>query len=351
MPFGTSSLIARTNRRWFVGVLVMAAAGAAYYGWRVISPREPALVVYCAHDAVFAEGILRDFESQTGIPVVARYDSEATKSLGFVNLLVQEQDNPQCDVFWNNELLGTCELQEQQVLAPYQGPGFDRIPERFKDPAGHWAGFAARLRVYIVNTDRMTADAAAIETMLGGKDLTRVTIAEPLFGTTLTQYTLLWNEWGEARLGEWRHDLRRRGIREVKGNAATRSLVAEGICDLGFTDSDDYFGAKDEGQPVAVLPVRVNGKTICIPNSVAIIRGTRQIDNAKQLVDYLLSAETELKLANSESRQIPLGPVDQEKIPAALRPLVEWGAEGADLRPLLPARQAVIRWLKSEYLR
>jgi iron(III) transport system substrate-binding protein len=310
------------------------------------------LVVYCAHDAVFAEGILRDFELESGIQVAVRYDSEATKSLGFVNLLIQEKENPQCDVFWNNELLGTCELKEQQVLAPYQGPGFERIPDNFKDPDGYWAGFAARLRVYIINTDRMTADEAAIESRLDGTDdLSRVTIAQPLFGTTLTQYTLLWHEWGDRRLRDWQQALQKRGIREVKGNAATRSLVADGACDFGFTDSDDYFGAKDDGKPVAALPVRVNGKTICIPNSVAIIRGTRQIENAQRLVNYLLSAETELRLARSESRQIPLGPIETEKIPEELRPLVEWAAEGADLRPLLPARQAVIRWLKSEYLR
>jgi hypothetical protein len=30
---------------------------------------------------------------------------------------------------------------------------------------------------------------------------------------------------------------------------------------------------------------------------------------------------------------------------------VAWAADGVDLRPLLPARQAAIRWLKSEYLR
>ena len=284
--------------------------------------------------------------------MVVRYDSEATKSLGFVNLLIQEKDNPQCDVFWNNELLGTCELQEQQVLASYMGPGFERIPDTFKDPEGHWAGFAARLRVYIVNTDRSAPDEAAIESRLAdAADLTRVTIAKPLFGTTLTQYTLLWHEWGEAKLGAWHQDLRKRGIKEVNGNAATRSLVADGACDFGFTDSDDYFGANDEGKPVAALPVRVNGKTICIPNSVAIIRGTQRFEKAQKLVDYLLSAETELRLAKSESRQIPLGPVDKEQVPEELRPLVEWGAAGADLRPLLPDRQAVILWLKSEYLR
>jgi len=336
----------RARNRWVAVVLLALIAVSPILFWSGPGPRP--LVVYCAHDAVFAEGVLRDFERETRIPVVVKYDSEATKSLGFVNLLIQEQENPQCDVFWNNELLGTSELAERRLLIPYQGSGFRRIPEGFKDPQGHWAGFGARLRVYIVNTDRMAADPSTIDARLAGKDnLARVAIAEPLFGTTLTQYTVLWHEWGHDRLSDWHLGMRNRGIREVKGNAATKELVAEGACDFGFTDSDDYFGAKDAGKHVAALPVRVNGKTICIPNSVAIIRGARRLEDSRKLVDYLLSAETELRLANSESRQIPLGPVDHEKIADELRPLVKWAAEGADLRPLLPARQAVIRWLKS----
>ncbi len=312
-------------------------------------PKGRTLVVYVAHDEVFAEAILRDFEHETGIRVDVRYDTEATKSLGLVNLLVREKAHPQCDVFWNNELLGTCELKEQGVLTPYRGPGYDRIPARYKDPEGHWAGFAARLRVFIVNTDRIAADESQIDERLANSaDLTRVAIAEPLFGTTLTQYTLLWHVWGETKLAAWHRDLRKRGIREVKGNAATKNLVAEGACDFGFTDTDDFFGAKDEKKPVAMLPVRVAGETICIPNSVAIIRGTQREAMAQQLVDYLLSAETEIKLAKSESRQIPLGPVPEQDLPEEVRPLVAWGAEGADLRPLLPARQAVVRWLQVE---
>jgi iron(III) transport system substrate-binding protein len=243
-------------------------------------------------------------------------------------------------------------LKEQEVLVPYRGSGFDRIPEQFRDPEGHWAGFAARLRVYIVNTDRFQSDEAQIEERLNsGPDLTRVAIAKPLFGTTLTHYTVLWQEWGEEKLKAWHADTRRRGIREVQGNAATKACAADGDCDFAFTDTDDFFVSKDAGKPVTMFPVRVEGKTICIPNSVAIIRGTRNRAAAEKLVDYILSAETELRLAKSSARQVPLGKVAEERIPKDVRPLVTWAADGEDLRPLLPARQAVIRWLKSEYLR
>ncbi|MGE5194269.1 MAG: extracellular solute-binding protein [Deltaproteobacteria bacterium] len=299
------------NRHWWAAaILVVAAVIAFEISRRSVAPESPSLIVYCAHDREFAEEILREFERQTGITVNVHYDTEATKSLGLVNLLREEREHPQCDVFWNNELLGTCELKEQGALAPCRGTGFERIPERFRDPEGYWAGFAARLRVYIVNTDRIPADAAQIEERLAdAPDLTRVAIADPRFGTTLTQYTLWWDVWGEKKLKEWHAATRRRGIREVAGNAATKNCVASGACDFGFTDTDDYFGAKDEGKPVAMLPVRVEGKTICIPNSVAIIRGSRHPAQAQKLVDFLLSAETELRLAKSASRQIPLGKV------------------------------------------
>jgi iron(III) transport system substrate-binding protein len=342
--------MAARTRGWVAALVLLAAAVVAIEVPALWGARP--LVLYCAHDQVFADSILREFEKQTGIRVVVRYDAENTKSLGFVNLLLQEKEHPQCDVFWNNELLGTCELADQGVLAPYRGPGFERIPERYKDAEGRWTGFAARLRVYIVNTDHFPADEAKIdEVLVEAPDLTRVVIAQPLFGTTLTQYTLAWHVWGAEEMKRWHRSLRERGMREVQGNAATKNLVADGVCDFAFTDTDDFFTAQVEGKPVAALPVRIGGKTVCIPNSVAIIRGARQMAAAQKLVDFLLSAETEIKLAKSESRQIPLGLVDEGELPREVRPLVVWGAEGADLRPLLSARRDVIDWLKSEYLR
>lgn len=330
------------------GVLALAALALVVWAFR---RGEDRLVVYCSHDAEFSEAILRDFERDTGIPVAIQFDTEATKSLGLVNRLKLEKDHPLCDVFWNNELLGTVDLQESGVLVPYRGSGFERIPEQFKDPEGHWAGFGARLRVFIVNTERMPAEEDEVRKRLAGDgDLSRAAIAKPLFGTTLTHYTLLWDRWGAERLKAWHGDLRRRGIREVNGNGASKELVASGACDFGFTDTDDYFVAKDAGKPVAMVPARVEGRTICIPNTVSIVRGTKKTEAAQRLVDYLLSAETELKLARSAARQIPLGTVATEDIPAEVRPLAEWAQDGADLRRLLPARRAVIDWLKQESL-
>src|SRR5262249_27797985 len=143
---------------------------------------------------------------ETGISVAVRYDTEATKSLGLVELLLQEKAQPRCDVFWNNELLGTLQLADNDLLFPYRGSGYQRIPAAFKDPDGRWAGFAARLRVWIVNTNRLAPTVKAVE-LATENDLDRMVMAKPLYGTTRTQYTVLWKMWDHDIFVGWHRAL------------------------------------------------------------------------------------------------------------------------------------------------
>jgi iron(III) transport system substrate-binding protein len=311
-----------------------------------------ALVVYCAHDSIYAESVLRDFQTRTGIPIAIRYDTEATKSLGLTELIIREKDAPRCDVFWNNELLGMLDLQERGLLKAYQGPGHARIPAAFKAADGSWTGFAARLRVIIANTGKIGTTPPNLDGLLPGSDRSKIAIAKPLYGTTLTHYAALWQLWGGDRMRKWHRDWHTGGVRECNGNAAVKDAVAEGVCFAGYTDTDDFFAAKDAGKPVVMHLARLeNGKTICIPNTVAIIRGTRRTPAAQKLVDFLLSEETELALAQSKARQIPLGPVPAERLPDEVRELVEWAKDGVDLTSLGTARAECLAWLKAEYLK
>ena len=326
-----------------VAAVVAIVALAYRFGWR--GPTEP-LVVYCAHDAVYSEKILLDFQKKTGIRVAAKQDSEATKSLGLVEQIIKEGDAPVCDVFWNNQLLGTLQLQEEGLLLPYKGPGFERIPDGAKDPGGEWVGFAARLRVWIVNTDRLEPTREAVRRALEG-DLSRVAVAKPLYGTTLTHYSVLWHQWGEEKLKAWHRDWRERRVCEAASNGQVKNLVARGVCDLGLTDTDDFFVAKDEGRPVAMLPFRTDdGSAICMPNTVCIIKGTRRPVAARRLVDYLLSEDCEAALANSRSRQIPLGPVAERRLPGEVLKLREPARRAYPLLPVARARTECLRWLK-----
>ena len=337
----------RRFRKIILGLLGIGVLAWLWSAWHAHAQKT--LVVYCAHDSIHAEAVLRDFEKRSGIPVSIRYDTEATKSLGLVELLIREKDAPRCDVFWNGELLGMAALAERGVLQPYRGMHFDRIPARSRDAEARWIGFAARLRVWIYHTARIppTEAATVISARLRSGDLSRCAVAKPLFGTRLTEYAALWDSWGAVAVQQWHEETRRAGLREVNGNAAVKDAVAAGVCDFGLTDTDDFFSARDAGRPVGMLPVWLeDGTTLCIPNAVAIIRGTRHAEAAGKLVDFLTSAETELALARSSARQIPLGPVPDEALPAEVRELRASAQYGRDLRGLLPARAACLAWLK-----
>ena len=342
-----------TRYRGLVALGIVLAAVALFW------PRREALVVYCAHDAVYSEAILRRFERETGIAVDIRFDTEATKSLGLVDRLVSEKASPQCDVFWNNELLGTMALAEQGVLQPYKGPGYARIPETLKHPDGLWTGFAARFRVWIVNREKMPETGEALEKTLtemvlpndtvDAPSLERMAVAVPLYGTTLTQYSAQWHAWGAETLQAWHRDALKRGLHlERNGNGGVMNRVALGASDVGWTDTDDFFVARDDGRPVDLLPIRIDGRTLAIPNTVAIIQGAKHRAAAEKLVDFLLSEEVELELARSKSRQVPLGAVKEGTLPEEVRQLKAWVADAADLRPLLPARNACLEWLMDE---
>jgi len=311
----------------------------------------PDLVVYCAHDRHHAEPVIRAFEEATGLDVEVRWDTEASKSLALVESLRRERDDPRADVFWNNELLGTLALARDEVLASYRGEGWKRTEDAFRDPEARWVGFGARMRVMLVNTERMEdPDHEKVAALLAGDDLSEVAIAKPLFGTTLTHYSALWHEQGGDWVRAWHEDLRERGIREVDGNAVTKNLVANGACTVGFTDTDDSFLAIEAGDPVAMLPYHLpSGRTIAIPNSVAIIAGCSHRPAAERFVDFLCSEATEIRLARGTAHQIPLGPVPEDELPDEVRALIGPAAESIPMRELVAAREACLAWLKELY--
>lgn len=326
------------SRRRLLGA---AVGGLVLGGCRLRSAKS--LVVYCAHDSLYAEPILERFAKSHGCVIYTKYDTEASKSLGLVSRLVAEKGSPQCDVFWNNELLGTAALDAAGVLAELRAGQHANAgsPRR-------WVSFAGRLRCVVSKSQRSLSE-DSVDALLESADLAKVAVAKPMFGTTLTQYCAWAETWGLSSLINRHRSWVRSGLRIVDGNAQVKGLVAAGGCQLGFTDSDDLFAARDAGTPLFAEPVRIGGRTICIPNTAAVIAGTEREDLAQTLVAHLCSPEVELELARSPSRQVPLGDVDPEALPAEVRSLRDWARDSIDVGSLASIRAEVLNWLRQEY--
>src|SRR6188472_4037364 len=100
------------------------------------------VVVCAALDSEFSQPILDDFARDTGVQVRPKFDAESTKTVGLTNEIIQEANRPRCDVFWNNEILNTLRLEEKGLLEAYHSPVAASYPEMYRDPDGHWYGFA-----------------------------------------------------------------------------------------------------------------------------------------------------------------------------------------------------------------
>ena len=261
----------------------------------------------------------------TGIKLAIRYDSEANKAVGLYEDLVREAAKPRCDVHWNNEILATIRLQQQGILQPYASPAAKPFPPRYKATDHTWTAFAARARVLIVNTEKIDKLPKSVWDLTRPELKGRVAMAKPLAGTTATQAACLFQVWGDAEAEEFYRQLHANGVEIVAGNKQVAVAVGSGQYAVGLTDTDDAFAEVDRGKPVAIVfpdadaaPADKRG-VLFIPNTVAIIKNCPHPDDAKKLVDFLLSPEVELALAHSESRQIPLNPEVKLELPKGLQ--------------------------------
>ncbi len=288
------------------GVFVILISGL--WGCTKSTARE--VVVYTSEDQVFSEPILRAFEAKTGITVKAVYDTEETKSTGVVNRLIAERGNPQADVFWSNDPVRPILLQKQGILASYPSPSRDRIPKRYREDEGYWTGFSARARVIVYNRNLVNpADAPrSVLDLVSPKWKGKAAFANPLFGTATIHGAALFAIWGEERAKMFFDQMKQNGVRIATSNGEVRDLVAGGEVAWGFADTDDAHVALTQKKPVGVIyPDQDGVGTLIMPNMVALIKGSPHPDNAKKLIDYLLSAEVEEKLAFSPAAQMPLG--------------------------------------------
>lgn len=316
------------------------------------APAQPAVVVYCALDAEFAQPILDDFQKQSGIRVLAKFDVESTKTVGLANALVAEAKRPRADLFWNNEIIHTARLARLGLLENYQPARAAEYAEAFRAADHAWHGFAARARVLLVNTQLVAEKERprSLEDLTASQWRGKVGIAKPLFGTTATHAACLFAAWGDARAQDFFRRLKQNDVQILAGNKPVAQAVSAGRIAFGLTDTDDAMGEIEAGHPVVIVyPDRgpTDAGTLFIPNTLAVIRGAPHPEAAHKLVDFLLTPEVERKLAVGASAQIPLHPAASDAVrvetPLTVKPLQVDFSAAAD------KWEAVAKFLRAEF--
>ncbi|KPK80755.1 MAG: hypothetical protein AMJ81_11425 [Phycisphaerae bacterium SM23_33] len=312
-------------------------------------PAQQKVCLYTSVDQTLAEPIIAEFEKQTGIKVVARFDAEADKTVGLVQRLRSERARPYADVFWSNEVFYMIQLAREGLLEGYVSEETKDWRKRFADPQGRWHGFCLRARVIAYNTRRVTPEEAPkrLEDLLQEKWKDRIAMAKPQFGTTGGCVSSWFVHYGQQRAEQILSGLKANRIQVLPSNSQAVRAVADGRADVCLTDTDDVYAAQRNGWPVArnFLSLGEAG-ALAIPNTVALVKGGPNPTEARRLVAFLLSEQVEEMRVRSESHNTPVRASLAQRFPqyAIPKPLdVDYEKVADALSSAIPKAREILR--------
>jgi len=284
---------------------------------------QKSVTIYVSEDQVFSEPVLKVFEKQTGIKVNAIYDTEESKSTGVMNRLIAEKNNPQADVYWANEPIRAEVLRQKGILTPYKSPNAQGIPSRFIHPEYYWTGFSARVRLLIAQKNLSTAPDSILD-YTNPRFQGKAVIANPLFGSTTAHIAALFALWGDDKAKTFLTKLKTNRTAISTSNGESTDFIVKKSYDFALVDSDDAMAQRKAGKAIRVIyPDQKAGQmgAFVIPNAVMMIAHAPHTKEAKLLIDYLLSSQSEKALAFADCAQIPLHA--NVAMPKMLKPIDE----------------------------
>jgi iron(III) transport system substrate-binding protein len=220
------------------------------------------------------------------------------------------------------------------------------LPAAFKASDGTWTGVAARARVLLVNRTlvRDAEGPTSIRDLADPRFQGRAAIANPLFGTTTMHVAALFSVWGEEQARAFMEAVKANGVRIASSNGEVKRLVVAGEVAFGLTDTDDANEALKEGAPVDVVYPDDGGLgTLVMPTAIVLMRGAPHPEAGRRLVDYLLSAETETRMAEAAAH-MPLR--KGVKTPPLVRSVSDIRAMDVDFGRVALEMERIQPWLR-----
>ena len=282
------------------------------------------LVVYCSATNILCETTTKAFGDKYDVKTsFIRNGSGSTFAK-----VEAEKNNPQADVWFGGTFDPQAQAAELGLLHAYRSPNVDQIVERFQDPAKTKGNYASAIYMGIlgfgVNTERLKK-LGINEVPKCWKDLTdprlkgEIQIADPQSsGTAYTAIATFVQLWNEQQAFDYFKLLHPNISQYTKSGVAPSRNTARGETAIGIGFLHDYALEKQQGAPLElVIPCEGTGYEL---GGVSILKGARNLDNAKLFVDWALSKEgQELAWKEGQALQI-LTNTTSEQSPLAFDP-------------------------------
>jgi iron(III) transport system substrate-binding protein len=281
---------------------------AALLGAALPASAQGQLTVYCSVQEEWCRPMVAVFEKTTGIKVAM-----TRKSSGEVYAQIKaEAANPKADVWWGGTGDPHLQAAEEGLTDIYKSPALPQLHDwasRQAEQSGYrTTGIYAGALGFSYNKPAL--DKKGIPAPKCWADLIKpafkgeIQVADPnSSGTAYTMLATMVQLMGEDKAFEYMKALHKNVNQYTKSGAAPARAAATGESLVGITFMHDGVTHAVNGAPLQVVaPCEGTGYEI---GSMSIIKGARNLDNAKKWVDFALGAQIQVLAANAKSYQVP----------------------------------------------
>ena len=272
------------------------------------SAAQGTLNVYCSVQAEWCQAVATEFQRHTGIKV-------AVTQKGSGETLAQitaEAANPKGDVWFGGTGDPHLQAAEQNLTAPYKSPGIDGLHDwarRQAEQSGYkTVGIYAGALGFGYNPEllqkKKLAPPACWKDLLKAEYKDEIQVANPnSSGTAYVAIATIVQLFGEEEAFRYLKQLNKNVNQYTRSGTGPIKAVARGETSISISFMHDGVTEAIAGFPVKTqAPCEGTGYEI---GSMSIIKGARNMENAKKFFDWALTAPAQKLGADVKQFQVP----------------------------------------------
>ena len=288
-------------RAWLGAAVLLASPLAA--------SAQGELVLYCTVQEEWCRPMVAAFEKATGVKVLMTRKSSGE----FYAQIKAEAANPKGDVWWGGTGDPHLQAAEEGLTLEYKSPKLAELNDwavrQAEASKYRTVGIYAGALGYSFNTaelaKRKLAEPRCWADLAKPEFKDEVQVANPnSSGTSYTMLATFVQLMGEPKAFEFMKAMHKNVNQYTKSGAAPARAAATGESLIGITFQHDAVVQAIGGAPVKIVsPCEGTGYEI---GSMSIIKGAKNLENAKKWYDWALSPEAQsVGAANKVSYQVP----------------------------------------------
>ena len=291
-------------KRWS-GMLAVTLAVLAAVAALPVKGIAKDLVVYSSVDEENAKKILNGFSKATGV----KYQMVFLSTGPALSRIEAEKANPQADVWFGAPNENHIMAKDKGLTQPYVSKNASAVDPNFRDPQGYWHAFYMNPLGIGVLADELNK--RNIKVPATWADMTNpvykglIQMPSPqASGTALVVIMTLVQIHGENKAYELMKSMNPNVQTYTQSGTGPAKSLAIGEAKVAIQFTPAFLQLMDEGYPVKVV-FPTEGVGYESP-ALSIVKGAKNLDSAKELVDWILAKEGQETLSAQKTFFFPV---------------------------------------------